>query len=374
MTEPTAYDFLRAVLDPLRLSVAGAATSGPVSIEQVADTTGASKKEVAKAVGDLRSLGILDADGALDRIALRRIGRELPRASRATGEAVPGPWTQREAEVLGRFFDGDRLTEIPSSASKRRLVLEKITQGFEPGRRYPERDVNFMIQLIHPDYAAVRRYLIDEGFLDRADGVYWRVGGRYDVDASLEETDHAPSVDSTLRTSLGGVELRPYEWDMVEALVEAANDPRINRYMGDAFPYPYTRHDAETWMEVATKDVPPTQYAIFANDVLVGGAGGFPLTLENTGDVEIGWWLNPNHWRRGIMSAVVSALVDEFFEHRGYMRLWAPVMRPNVASARVAEKAGLRLEGIAESVYLKHGVRYDQLNYAVTRAQWSSRG
>jgi hypothetical protein len=35
-----------------------------------------------------------------------------------------------------------------------------------------------MLQLFHPDFAALRRYLVDEGFLTREDGVYWRSGGR----------------------------------------------------------------------------------------------------------------------------------------------------------------------------------------------------
>jgi hypothetical protein len=34
------------------------------------------------------------------------------------------------------------------------------------------------LQLFHPDFAALRRYLVDEGFLTREDGVYWRSGGR----------------------------------------------------------------------------------------------------------------------------------------------------------------------------------------------------
>jgi hypothetical protein len=45
--------------------------------------------------------------------------------------------------------------------------------------RYAERDVSLALQLWHPDYAALRRYLVDEGFLTRADGVYWRTGGRF---------------------------------------------------------------------------------------------------------------------------------------------------------------------------------------------------
>jgi hypothetical protein len=44
----------------------------------------------------------------------------------------------------------------------------------------------------HPDYASLRRYLVDEGFLRRADETdpstsrsvkrYWRAGGSFEVD------------------------------------------------------------------------------------------------------------------------------------------------------------------------------------------------
>jgi hypothetical protein len=68
--------------------------------------------------------------------------------------------------------------EIPASRAKRLLVLERLVQEFEPGLRYDEREVNFTLQLFHPDYASLRRYLVDEGFLTRAEGVYWRTGGR----------------------------------------------------------------------------------------------------------------------------------------------------------------------------------------------------
>jgi len=46
---------------------------------------------------------------------------------------------------------------------------------------YPERDVNFILGMVHADYAALRRYLVDEGLLQRRDGFYWRSGGTFDV-------------------------------------------------------------------------------------------------------------------------------------------------------------------------------------------------
>jgi RimJ/RimL family protein N-acetyltransferase len=371
MVGPTPLDMLRALVDPLRLAVAGDSVSGPVSIKALVERTGVTKRDVVKAIGDLRSIGLLDEDGALSQDVLRAIGQELPKEPGPQGTPVEGPWTPSEAQTLGRFFAGERLVELPSNSSKRRLVVEKIAQGFEPGRRYPERDVNFKIQLIHADYAAIRRYMVEEGFMDRADGAYWRTGGRYDASDAVETVKTVQKrSDTTLPTSLPGVELRPYEWSMVEGLIAAADDERIPRYMGDQFASPYTRDDAENWLEIATKNDPPTQYAIFIDGVLSGGCGAFVHGMENTGVAEIGWWLHPDHWGRGVTSAAVCVLIDELFEHRGLMRLWAPVMHANPASVRVAEKAGMRFEGVAASQYLKHGVRYDQLNYGLTRSQW----
>jgi hypothetical protein len=58
------------------------------------------------------------------------------------------------------------------------VVLDRLSQEFEVGVRYPERQVNATLRRFHPDVAALRRYLVDEGLLDREAGVYWRAGGR----------------------------------------------------------------------------------------------------------------------------------------------------------------------------------------------------
>ena len=369
MSVPDSLSFLRAALDPVRLAVLGASVAGPVSLQAIAEDLDIPPRSVAEAVGALRAAGILGEDGNLDIAVLRTIAKELPGDGGTLGTPVEGPWTEREAAILGRFFDGDRLVQIPQAAKKRRLVMERVAIGFEPGRRYPERDVNFMIQLIHPDYAAVRRYLVEEGFMDRADGAYWRTGGRYETPT---EQASAPSPRAGgIAVAMAGVELRPYDASMVDPLVAAANDPRIPRFMGDGFASPYTHAAAEAWIEMASAE-PPMQFAVFIDGTLGGGMGGFAGTGETTGTAEIGWWLNPEYWGRGITTAAAIAMVEVFFDDRGLMRLWAPVMDGNAASARVAEKIGMRREGIAPSAYLKGGVRYDQVNFGLTRAQWSA--
>ena len=88
----------------------------------------------------------------------------------------------RDDRVLRNFLTADgRLHTIPRKHSKLLVVLDHIAQSFEPGRTYPEAEVNAIIERFHPDYAALRRYLVDNQFLTREDNVYWRSGGTFDV-------------------------------------------------------------------------------------------------------------------------------------------------------------------------------------------------
>lgn len=75
------------------------------------------------------------------------------------------------------FLDGGRIETMPAKRSRRLLLLDAIAQAFEPGVRYPERRVSLFLGALHSDYAALRRYLVDEDFLSRANGEYWRSGG-----------------------------------------------------------------------------------------------------------------------------------------------------------------------------------------------------
>jgi hypothetical protein len=84
--------------------------------------------------------------------------------------------------VLRAFVRADgRIERLPAKASKRLLVLDYVAQAFEIGHRYPEREVNATLLRYHDDYASLRRNLVDAGFLERDNGVYWRSGGTVEV-------------------------------------------------------------------------------------------------------------------------------------------------------------------------------------------------
>jgi hypothetical protein len=87
-----------------------------------------------------------------------------------------------EQEVLGRFFGPDgRLLTMPTRHLKRRVVLDHVAQRFEPGRRYSHAEVDEILKQVHDDHAALRRYLVDDGFLTRDQDAYWRSGGTFQV-------------------------------------------------------------------------------------------------------------------------------------------------------------------------------------------------
>jgi hypothetical protein len=80
-------------------------------------------------------------------------------------------------ERLRPFVRNGQIAVMPARRARRLLLLDAVAQAFEPGTRYPERQVSLFLGTLHPDYAALRRYLVDDDFLSRSGGEYWRSGG-----------------------------------------------------------------------------------------------------------------------------------------------------------------------------------------------------
>lgn len=176
-----AVELLKLLLDPTRLAVVGAIAVEARTPDEAADHAGVDLRDALETIASLRQIGAVRDLGAgryrLEAGALRQVAQQLPQPAPPDAAIFHG-MTATEREVLARFFVGERLTEIPASHSKRLVVLERLALEFEPGRRYPEAEVNELLGRFHPDHASLRRHLVDEGLLDREQGKYWRTGGR----------------------------------------------------------------------------------------------------------------------------------------------------------------------------------------------------
>jgi len=177
-----AERILGLIADPNRLRVFSALALGAATTTDIRNMTSLDARTVERALARLVAgeLVVRESNGVVrllteDLLAVARSIGEKRDAEGLTDSDVPG------AVVLARFMRGGRLTTIPTQLSKRAIVLDFLAQRFEPGRRYPEAEVNRILGDYHEDVAALRRFMVDEGFMDREAGVYWRSGGSFEI-------------------------------------------------------------------------------------------------------------------------------------------------------------------------------------------------
>jgi hypothetical protein len=186
---PGPRELLALLAEPDRLKVLAAVALGATYLPDVAEYAGLDPKSAAKAISRLVAGGLVEGGGGEGYRVRYETLREAARPPADESE----PAEELGNEVLRRFISKGRLLAMPAAHGKRRVVLDHLAGLFEPGRRYPEPEVNELLGRYHPDYALLRRYLVDDGFLDRADElapsgsrsvkVYWRTGGTVDTSA-----------------------------------------------------------------------------------------------------------------------------------------------------------------------------------------------
>jgi hypothetical protein len=187
---PGPRELLALLAEPDRLRALAAVALGAATLPEVAERAGLEPKAAARALSRLVAGGLLEGEAAKGyqvRTETLREAARPPASEEAGADQEPGD------QVLRRFVSKGRLLAMPASHSKRLVVLDHLAGLFEPGRRYPEPEVNELLGRYHPDYAMLRRYLVDDGFLDREDEpapsgtrsvkVYWRTGGTVETSA-----------------------------------------------------------------------------------------------------------------------------------------------------------------------------------------------
>jgi hypothetical protein len=167
--------------EPERLRTCAAVVLGARTPSAIAAQTGLPARSVVAALRRLQQGGLVTA---VDHELTARVDvfKEAVLASAPPPAPVEplDPDRQRDA-VLRSFIVDGRLAQVPAARAKRLIVLEHIAISFEPGVTYPEREVDAVLRAWHPDHAALRRYLVDEGLLTREAGRYWRTGGPVEI-------------------------------------------------------------------------------------------------------------------------------------------------------------------------------------------------
>ena len=163
----------------------------------------------------------------------------------------------------------------------------------------------------------------------------------------------------------GVVTLRPWRLDDLPAMVDACNDPTLHRWL-PMIPYPYSEDDGREFIERQPERNAEGagNLGVFdtASGELLGAIGFRPHHFDV---YELGYWTHRDHRGRGITPRALRLLARWAVDELGAKRLQLHAEVDNVASQRVAEKAGFTREGIRRSYVETDGVRRDAVGFSL---------
>lgn len=149
----------------------------------------------------------------------------------------------------------------------------------------------------------------------------------------------------------GVVTLRPWgEEGDVEAIAAACDDPEIAMFL-DELPSPYGLQDAKdavAHFRQGWADGSATNFAI-TEDGRVLGSVGVKWIDPDQGVAEVGYWVAAEGRGRGLCTRAVRLVSRWVLVDRAAQRLQLRAEVQNLASRKVAEKAGFTEEGTLRS-------------------------
>jgi RimJ/RimL family protein N-acetyltransferase len=147
----------------------------------------------------------------------------------------------------------------------------------------------------------------------------------------------------------GGIVLRRLERGDIPWITAACADRELSRYI-PAIPYPYAEADAAGFIERAARAWAEGTGATFVisnvPDAAALGTIGLHLAAGDAGLAEVGYWLTRQARGRGAATIAVQLVSRWAFEAVGIGRLSLQTAPENLASQRVAERAGFTREGL----------------------------
>ncbi len=125
-------------------------------------------------------------------------------------------------------------------------------------------------------------------------------------------------------------------------------------------------------------------------DFLTRGNRVFPIILNSENKIighiflgewfakdtyEIGWVLNKNYHKKGIMTEVAEAVMEYAFANMNAHRIVATCQPENIASKRICEKLNMRLEGeFKKCIYIERlDEWWDELFFAILKEEYIER-
>lgn len=158
-----------------------------------------------------------------------------------------------------------------------------------------------------------------------------------------------------------------------EKLARLANNKRIWDNVRDNLPHPYSRKDANDFINHTRKEKPPVTFGIFYQDEFCGMIGLVPQPDIYRLSAEVGYWIGEPYWNKGVATDAVRLITHYGFEELKLERIYAGVFEYNKASMRVLEKNGYEKEGVSRNALVKNNRVFNEHRYGITKSGIESR-
>lgn len=162
---------LKAIADETRLRILGLLADENHSGKELADALALTAPTISHHMRRLIDAGVVTEQRDAQR-HVYSLNAELLRSVRSNEQPGNIPNEDERAKTLRHFIKDGKLVRIPASRKQRVFVLQYLLEQFDPGREYPEREVNDLLGSFNEDYATLRRELVDYGYLKRDKGIY----------------------------------------------------------------------------------------------------------------------------------------------------------------------------------------------------------
>ena len=161
------------------------------------------------------------------------------------------------------------------------------------------------------------------------------------------------------------MQLSKWRLEYANDIAKSANNKKIADNLMDVFPHPYSLDDAKSYINycIGLDEKTHLYRAIIVDGKAVGSISITMGTDIHSKTGEIGYWLAEDHWRRGIMKRAIKEICHIAFKTLDIVRIYGEVFEYNVASCKVLEKCGFKLEGELQNAVYKNGNVYNALVY-----------
>ncbi len=176
--------FFQVFSNESRLRLIGHLANGERSVGELAQLLNLKEPTVSHHLAELKGLGLVEARAEgnlriyrLNTRVLETISKDIF-AQPNLAALVPRSELSEDERILRTWVKNGRLVDIPAQEKKKQVVVRWLAEQIDPERRWPEREFNQWLAQFNEDYATLRRYLVDGGYMARENGIYWRTSSQ----------------------------------------------------------------------------------------------------------------------------------------------------------------------------------------------------